>query len=45
MILQFINVSTDAKMMILKEMLIMMRKLGEKFFGTHVLKKQDPFVS
>ena len=43
-ILQFINVGTDTKMMILKEMLSMMRKLGEKFFRTHVLKKQDPFV-
>ena len=44
MILQFINIGPDAKMTILKEMLSMMRKLGDKFFRSHVLKKQDPFV-
>ena len=44
MILQFINIGPDAKMRILKQMLIMMRKLGDKFFITHVLTKQDPFV-
>jgi len=44
MILQFINVGIDDEMMILKEMLSMIRKLGEDFFRTHVLKKQFPFV-